>query len=493
MSSERSISKNSVNEVKDLAQQTKESTSSDSSSSPTFFESSDATIIGSPITSQQQVATEKADLPESPVVYFPAFNFNASTPLIPRVKNPARRPGRKSKADSLRTYALTESLPSLTEFLNKRKRPTIECDTEVESSEVSPSRHTKKLNRSLSAPDTSVIFSLSMSNMEDGTTENAASLAPAHAPAVIPPEELKNLLEKGSDREVLTVMICKVNELCIAGNVSSENLGKAIAENNRLMMQQLQSLRTTVEINDNRTSQQLKQLAEKVDTLEANFKNNSPQAISAVVEARFKAIEESQGCTRQAELSAEVFNMKKQLELQERARRRNNIVIKGLKSNSRSANDVVSDFLASQFQLNDALEEVREVGIREKFFVVKLRRNEFRSKVMREKSKLSKLTDVKIYIDPDFTPLEQKIYSSIKAFSYEMKKKGHKTSIGYSKLQIDGVEWGWSYTENRLISSKAPQQQPLTLLATQSNTNARNTQTSQDQKNEALSQLNSGT
>lgn len=94
--------------------------------------------------------------------------------------------------------------------------------------------------------------------------------------------------------------------------------------------------------------------------------------------------------------------------------------------------------------------------MRDKYLIVEFRNGDLKSKVMKEKHKLSKIPESKLFIDPHFTLLEQKIQNSIKSTSWDLRKKGHKTKIRYGKLLIDVAEWVWNYSENRLSLKTQP-------------------------------------
>lgn len=142
-------------------------------------------------------------------------------------------------------------------------------------------------------------------------------------------------------------------------------------------------------------------------------------------------------------------DMERRLELQERAIRRANIIIKGLPRQHNSSVADAQEFLKTYFNMENVVLEAREIGkgTYRKLWVHLI------SIPVREEifSQKSKLRDTKIFIDPDLTKKEQEIYSKMITIGKEKRGLGLKVKIGFSSLVIDGKLFRWNSTSQSLV------------------------------------------
>lgn len=133
--------------------------------------------------------------------------------------------------------------------------------------------------------------------------------------------------------------------------------------------------------------------------------------------------------------------------------RKNNIIIKGLQVESRTATQDVENMMKSNLELNIDIKEVviLETKREQKMIVVKMENMEDKKKVMKAKNKLK---GKNIYIEDDMTKEERMVQYELRKSARNIRKTGKEVKIGFQKLIIDGERQYWDSHLNRLVATK---------------------------------------
>lgn len=141
------------------------------------------------------------------------------------------------------------------------------------------------------------------------------------------------------------------------------------------------------------------------------------------------------------------------VEKEEKEKRKNNVIIKGLHPGSQNVQKEVEKMFAEKLKVQTGARDAFKISKPGKgdIILVKMESWAKKQEVMRA-SNLLKGTE--IYVEHDLTREERKIQVEIRKIAREENNKGKNTKIGYKKLIIEGEEYKWSKREQGLISSK---------------------------------------
>lgn len=151
-----------------------------------------------------------------------------------------------------------------------------------------------------------------------------------------------------------------------------------------------------------------------------------------------------------AEIKRELLNMRTGLERVERSSVRNNIIIRGLQIDTNNRSELKKDmekFIKEKLNLQVQIGDAIRVG--PKTCKIEMENSQEKQKIMENKSKLKNLKE-RVFIDNEPTKseleIQQRIWDEIK----EKNIKGKNVRVGYQKAVIDGKEWKWDRTEEKL-------------------------------------------
>lgn len=150
------------------------------------------------------------------------------------------------------------------------------------------------------------------------------------------------------------------------------------------------------------------------------------------------------------ELTQRIETLEGKLEKQEKERKKNNIVIKGLKVEETNVKSEVQKFLEKEMGVEGVVNNAYKIGKQKgkELIVAEMNDIEAKNEVMNKKKNLGK---TQVYIENDLTVAERQIQNAIKQIAFNERKQGKKTKIGYQKLKIDGMDYKWSKSELQLI------------------------------------------
>lgn len=170
---------------------------------------------------------------------------------------------------------------------------------------------------------------------------------------------------------------------------------------------------------------------------------------------QFKVKEEEWGKEKN-ELHERINKIEKRLEKEERAKRRNNIIIWGEVTNSLNPENVTK-YLKTNLNLGKEMEfqEVYTIrkGEKNAGIAVKCKSWEDKKEIMKKKSAFK---GKKIFIENDMTPEERDIQRKIREKAVEEQKTGKEVKVAYQKLIIDGVLYKWNERDNKLEAGFHP-------------------------------------
>ena len=143
--------------------------------------------------------------------------------------------------------------------------------------------------------------------------------------------------------------------------------------------------------------------------------------------------------------------VEQKIELLEKDKKKNNIVISGLKIESTTNQNLkqkLNEFLRDHLQVTDKINNAQKIN--EHMYVAELNCFDTKMKILKNKGKIDYLKENKIFINTDLTKKEIKIQSKIREIAKEERNKGNRIKIGYKKLTINGKEWKWDKNENNV-------------------------------------------
>lgn len=143
-----------------------------------------------------------------------------------------------------------------------------------------------------------------------------------------------------------------------------------------------------------------------------------------------------------------------QIEKVEKAKRKNNILISGIKIDSNDdmqAIKKVEEFISRNINVNTKLKKIEKIN--NNMWNVEIENFEKKMEIMKNKTRLRGGINKNVYIRNDLTEQERKIQNKIKEAAEQEKIKNEKcrVKIGYQKLSIDGVNWIWDNRRKELI------------------------------------------
>lgn len=139
------------------------------------------------------------------------------------------------------------------------------------------------------------------------------------------------------------------------------------------------------------------------------------------------------------------------LEMVERSKRRNNIVIMGLwieSDDEEVIKEELRDFFVSAFRVDAAIVNVTKVN--HLYFKVKFYNLRDKAAILRKRHRLRNAAQ-KINIFADWTDQEREIAHKIGLRAQAERMKGNEIKTGYMTLYINQNKWVWNHEKNDLV------------------------------------------
>lgn len=143
--------------------------------------------------------------------------------------------------------------------------------------------------------------------------------------------------------------------------------------------------------------------------------------------------------------------MERRVEWIEKERRKNNIVITGLRIDTNDQEILkrkVGNMIEKEIEVQTDIKKVQKLG--EKTHLVEFTKTNDKEKVMRNKHKLKNNKSQRIFINEDMTKKELEKGKQLRKRAQEEKNKGNSVKLGYNKIIINGNEWKWNSDKEKL-------------------------------------------
>lgn len=292
--------------------------SSDSPAETSLFDHSTSTVISVFWESSECLSVSSSN--DKPPITLSWSLQASSTPKIFALDN-KKKLGRPLKAQSLERKARASSIGTLAEFVNAKKRKL----TNPEPNTSLAKKEKLLLNRSFSSPSDLCVLSTEMEyNIQTDMPPTNSTIMPSPMAPIAQTDA--NLLENLTDRDLMNTILAKVNELCISGQQRTDALVVSMNEGNSDVKRQLDDLKILIETRDAEKSQQIAELSCKISTLEVKLQELQEAPIPPQVIKRIEKLEEVSEAASSTVLKAEIVNLKRLLNNQEREIRSRNIV-----------------------------------------------------------------------------------------------------------------------------------------------------------------------
>lgn len=143
------------------------------------------------------------------------------------------------------------------------------------------------------------------------------------------------------------------------------------------------------------------------------------------------------------------------LELHERLRRKNNIVVKGLSIPLIGMRKGVTNFMRNNLNYHGLVIDIRSVGKivnnNASMVVVTLESWESKQFIIRNKKKML-LNQQTVYIQPDYTPKEQEIMFQLRNFARTLKPDRLNIRYSHLKVKVKGQWYQWNEESRSAVS-----------------------------------------
>lgn len=153
------------------------------------------------------------------------------------------------------------------------------------------------------------------------------------------------------------------------------------------------------------------------------------------------------------EVKKELQLLKGKIDLMDKEKRRNNIIIQGIPITTYEEGVIkerMNRLLKDNLELEVKIKNARKIG--EKICLLEMENNTDKQLVMSNKSKLKNIKDTKIYINNDMNLEEREIQKIIRDKAKNHREKGETVKIGYQKLIINGEVRVWNNEKKTLVT-----------------------------------------
>jgi len=200
--------------------------------------------------------------------------------------------------------------------------------------------------------------------------------------------------------------------------------------------------------------QDLQKIKTMLETVLSKTENELKQELKKNREETMKLKEEFQKKEKEWEkdkeqLYSRIENLEEKIEAQEREKKRNNIVIKGIKINEPNLKEKVEEFIVNNLGVNAKIADSTSIGRQEQNRIIVAKIESFEQKIQIMKNK-GKLRNTKVFIESDLTVKERKIQQTINEKAKEERATGSRVKVGYQKLIVDNKKYVWNKKKGTL-------------------------------------------
>lgn len=159
-----------------------------------------------------------------------------------------------------------------------------------------------------------------------------------------------------------------------------------------------------------------------------------------------------------SELKIQVETLNSRMDQLEKDKIRNNVVISGLVLNAEDKNILKQDinqFIDEKLGIQVKIKAVRKIG--EDKGIIEMETFEEKMDLLKNKSKLKKFNEGRVYLDSEMTKNDRIIQAQIRKQAREIRESGKEVTVAYKKAFIDGRVWKWKSDEQKLVLCDTPQ------------------------------------
>ncbi|XP_071577672.1 uncharacterized protein [Temnothorax nylanderi] len=159
-----------------------------------------------------------------------------------------------------------------------------------------------------------------------------------------------------------------------------------------------------------------------------------------------KGAEEKEG----RELIGKMKEIERSMEMTERRKRKNNIIVKEEKvGNDKERKEEFEKLIEELDNIKGSIKEIQEIGYGDnKMRLLRCKNWEAKRDIMKKKKELGRKYGS--FLDDDLTKEERQIQIEIRKIAREKREKGKRVAIGYQKIWEDNKEWRWNESKGRL-------------------------------------------
>lgn len=216
-----------------------------------------------------------------------------------------------------------------------------------------------------------------------------------------------------------------------------ENIGKDLkeikAENKVIKQEQRDTNKQLKEQLENQV-EEMKLLREEIKEIKEQWKRDKDNSDRKIQELEHK-----------------MWEMEQKLEVQEREKRRNNLIITGIKIDTEDKNvlkEATENFIKQNLKVEAKIKTAYKIG--ESRCIIEMENLDGKIEVLKNKSKLKQLPGQKVYLNSDLTYMERKIQAQIRERAEKEKLEGKKVIVGYQKLTVNNNLLRWNKKKGAL-------------------------------------------
>ncbi|KAK9717670.1 hypothetical protein QE152_g23600 [Popillia japonica] len=197
-----------------------------------------------------------------------------------------------------------------------------------------------------------------------------------------------------------------------------------------------------------RKEKEMDELKEMMRQIMRDMKQNTDELKDEIKEIKQEMRKKEEKWEREkTELVQRIQILENRLENDEKQKRKNNIIIKGIKAGENQIKEGVVDFLKQELQIQANIKEAYKIDREKHYQMVRVELESFQNKIDIFQNKIdimkakSKLKNTKIYIDNDLTKEERYIQKELRNVAREERENGNEVKIGYQKMTINGKQY----------------------------------------------------
>lgn len=364
------------------------------------------------------------------------------------INNPSTTPNRIKRLFS-QTDANGENPPGETDDLEART---------MKKSTLTPRSPPPQRSQELGSPPPS-----SCSDQAPLMQSNAPALASSSVStaAMAQSKPAANAQPPQSGMDSLLALIEKMRQ---ENSLNFSALKQDVSDSNNSLRKEMQFLKDRLDKKEKERDEQHAAVSARVQAVEEKVALNESETERRLADLERRCAIAEDSAAKQAsqlkptELTSKLNELERKCEQQDRLARKNNIIIKSLKSESGNIVGVVNQFLFDRFELADAALEAKWVGKNQSLIVAKIRDSDTKRHIMRTKRSVLEGTD--IYVDNDLTKVDRDVQSKLREIRRAELDNNRKVKLGQLSIQIDDVWFYWDDASGGLTELVQPRLEP---------------------------------